>query len=332
MMPALLASVLLVQGVSCVSAPLDDPRAARAEAFERVGSWSDAAGLWTQIYFDSGFRDVEAGRLAARASLVAGRPDDALVRLDDLLAREPGDPRLLEMRGSAREALSQPAAARVDYEAALAVEPNLPRALARLGALEVAAGRVEEGLELLTRGVALDPSDLEAQFGLGVALAGAGDPGGAAGAFDAAFGGQTSVSAASLGQRLDAARLLGSHPACAAWLAPLLAANPQHTEALWRIGQSEISGGRRADGLRHLERAAESDPGDVAALSAFAAALLLEGRDDDAQAIIDHARGLDLTPEEAALLEGLGGPHVGEPQPGVPPEEDPGSETVSRPR
>ncbi|MDA8592776.1 hypothetical protein N9L90_02520, partial [Planctomycetota bacterium] len=90
-----------------------------------------------------------------------------------------------------------------------------------------------------------------------------------------------------------------------AWLTPLLAANPQHTEALWRVGQSEVAAGRRADGLRHLERAAESDPGDVAALSAYAAALLLEGRDRDAQAILDHALGLELTPAESELLDRL---------------------------
>ncbi len=304
-MPALLASVLLLQGVSCVSAPIDDPRAARAEAFERVGSWSDAAGLWTQIYFDSGFRDVEAGRQAARASLVAGRPDDALVRLNDLLARDPGAPRLLEMRGTAREALGQASLARADYEAALAAEPELPRALVRLGTLDVAAGDVEEGLQRLARGVALDPSDREAQFSLGVALAGAGDTEGAAEAFDVAFRGEPRPTAAALGQRLEAARLLGGHPSCAAWLTPLLAANPQHTEALWRVGQSEVAAGRRADGLRHLERAAESDPGDVAALSAYAAALLLEGRDRDAQAILDHALGLELTPAESELLDGL---------------------------
>jgi len=326
-MPALVASVLVLQGVSCVSTPVDDPRAARAEAFERVGSWSDAAGLWTQIYFDSGFKDVEAGRQAARASLVAGRPDDALVRLNDLLARDPGAPRLLEMRGTAREALGQLSAARVDYEAALAAEPDLPRALVRLGTLDVAAGRVEEGLERLGRGVALDPSDREAQFGLGVALAGAGDPDGAAEAFDVAFRGEPVITEASIGQRLDAARLLGSHPSCAAWLAPLLAANPQHTEALWRVGQSEVAGGRRADGLRHLERAAASDPGDVAALSAYAAALLLEGRDGDAQAIIDHALGLDLTPAESALLDGLSRPGGDRPT-----EAGSGPDELSRPR
>lgn len=326
-MPALLASVLVLQGVSCVSAPVDDPRAARAEAFERVGSWSDAAGLWTQIYFDSGFEDVEAGRQAARASLVAGRADDALVRLNDLLARDPGAPRLLEMRGTAREALGQPSAARADYEAALAVEPDLPRALVRLGTLDVAAGQVEVGLQRLARGVALDPGDREAQFSLGVALAGAGDPDGAAEAFEVAFRGEPGATAASLGQRLEASRLLGSHPSCAAWLAPLLAANPQHTEALWRVGQSEVAGGRRADGLRHLERAAESDPGDVAALAAYAAALLLEGRDGDAQAIIDHALGLELTPAESELLDGLARPE-GEGTAGG----DSGTDSVSRPR
>lgn len=318
-MPALLAGVCLLHVVSCISVPVDDPREARAEAFERVGSWSDAAGLWTQIYLDSGLRNLEAGRLAARASLVAGRPDEALLRLNDLLARSPGEPVLLQMRGSALEGLNQPVAARADYEAALARDPSLPRALARLGALDLAEGEVEQGLARLLAGVALDPSDREAQFSLGVASAAEGRRDRAAMAFGAAFGGDDLVTERTLESRLEAARLLGSDPRCAPWLAPILEINPQHTEALWRLGQSEFAGGRRADGLRHLARAAESDPGDVSALAAYAAALLLDGRDGEASDIIEHARGLELTPAEAALLEGLTEPAQGEPGSEEPP-------------
>ena len=310
-MPALMAGVCLLQCVSCVTTEVDDPRLVRAEAYERVGSWSEAAGLWTQIYFDSGLRDLEAGRLAARASLVAGRPDDALVRLDDLLARTPGDPQLLEMRGCAREELGRPEAARADYEAALAADPDLPRTLSRLGALDVADGNLDQGLDRLVRGVGLDPSDRDAQFGLGVAWASTGQMKLAAEAFGAAFRGEESVAASSLGRRLEAARLLGSDPRCADWLAPLLRAYPQHTEALWRTGQSELAGGRRVDGMAHLARAAESDPGDVPALAAYAAALLLEGRDGDAEAIIEHALGLNLTEAEAALIRGVRVPSAG---------------------
>lgn len=323
-MPALMAGVCLLQGVSCVSTVVDDPRLARAEAYERVGSWSEAAGLWTQIYFDSGFKDLEAGRLAARASLIAGRPDEALMRLNDLLARTPGEPRLLEMRGSAREGLGQLGAARADYEAALAVAPDLPRALSRLGALDVAEGRVEEGLARQTRGVALDPGNRDAQYALGLASAGVGRMERAADAFDAAFRGEAGETSASLARRLEAARLLGSDPRCVDWLAPVLRTNPQHTEALWRTGQSEFAGGRRADGLGHLARAAESDPGDVAALAAYAAALLMVGRAEEADAVIEHGRGLDLTAAEAALLEGVVVPPAEEPAAGASQSEAPG--------
>ena len=321
-MGALLAGVSLLHGVSCVSVPVDDPREARAEASERVGSWTEAAGLWTQIYLDSGSRNLEAGRLAARASLVAGRPEEALFRLNDLLARTPGEPRLLEMRGSAREGLNQPAAARADYEAALLVEPKLPRALSRLGALDVAEGDLELGLARLSAGVALDPRDGEAQFSLGVASAGAGLLDQAAEAFEAAFQAGEPDAPVALARRLEAARLLQGDPRCARWLAPILEAYPQHTEALWRLGQSEFAGGQRADGLRHLARAAESDPGDVAALVAYATGLSLAGRAAEAEAVIEHTNALDLTPAEQALLEGLtgrnGDAQVPETQPAPP--------------
>jgi len=311
-MPTLLVAVSWLSLSACVSVPVEDPRRARAEAHERVGSWSEAAALWSQIYLDSGFRDLDAGRQAASASLVAGRPADARARLDDLLARRPGDAGLLELRGIAYEDLGLPAAARADYEAALAADPARPRALSRLGDLEVQAGEVDRGLERLAAGVALDPTDRGAQLRLGLQLARSGRPDPAAGAFQAAFADDEVSPRVPLEARLEAARLLPGDPRCAPWLEPLVRARPQHTEALWRLGQCEFAAGRRAAGLRHLTQAAESDPGDVAALAAFAAALSLAGRSEEAAAVVEHARGLGLTPAEQALIDGVapapGGP------------------------
>ena len=326
MMPMLLAGVSALPGTSCVTVPVDDPRQARAEAFERVGSWAEAAALWNQIYLDSRFQDLDAGRQAARASLVAGRPGDARARLDDLLRRSPGDPGLLELRGVAHEELGLLEAARADHQAALAVDPERPAALARLGALEAAAGETERGLDHLVEGVALDPSDRGAQLQLGLLLARSEQLDRAAEAFDAAFEGDRVSPRVPLEARLEAARLMPGDPRAARWLELVVRERPQHTEALWRLGQSEFAGQQRAAGLRHLAEAAESDPGDVPALAAYAAALSSSGRTREAEAVLDHARGLTLSPGEAALLDALA-----EPRSEPPSESEQGSGGAERP-
>lgn len=295
----------------CVTTAVEDPRTVRAEAYERVGDWPEAAALWTEIYFASGTRDRDAGFAGARASLAAGRSSEARALLDDLEARSPGEPRVLELRGAAYEALGAPEAARSDYEAALAIAPDRPRSLARLGALQIAAGEVEAGRASLERSLELDPDNPRAQLDLGLAAAAAGDRERAARAFDAAFATDEPTDE----DRLEAARRFGSDPDVAPWLAPVVRRDPQHTEALWRLGSALRAGAEPGRGLELLRRAAESDPGDVAALVAYASALASDGRSDEAQAVLEHARSLELSEAEAALVEGVS----------ADPEIDPGS-------
>ena len=62
----------------------------------------------------------------------------------------------------------------------------------------------------------------------------------------------------------------------------------------------------------------------MAALAAYAAALLMVGRAEEADAVIEHGRGLDLTAAEAALLEGVVVPPAEEPAAGASQSEAPG--------
>ncbi|MEM1450476.1 MAG: hypothetical protein AAGI22_15265 [Planctomycetota bacterium] len=282
---------------------VDDPRNDRAEAYERVGAWPEAAALWAEIYFASGTRDRDAGFAAARASLAAGRSSEARALLDDLDARGPGEARVLELRGAAHEALGAPDAARVDYVAALEIDADRPRSLARLGALQIAAGEVDEGLESLEKSIELDPANARAQLDLGLAAAAAGDRERAIRALDVAFQSDEPTDE----ERLEAARRIGADPDVAPWLAPVVRRDPQHTEALWRLGAALRAGIEPGRGLEFLRRAAESDPGDVAALVAYAGGLVADGLVEDARAILEHARSLELTEEETALVDEVAG-------------------------
>ncbi|MEM9799787.1 MAG: tetratricopeptide repeat protein [Planctomycetota bacterium] len=301
-MPAVAAlGSLLVATVGCQSAPPEDPRAARAEAYERVGSWPDAAALWTEIYLAGGARDVEAGLSAARSSLLAGRPEEARARLVDLVGRWPQDARVLELFGEADMALGQTDDARTRFTAALEIDPDRPRSLARIGAIDVAAGRTVEGLAALERSVELDPSDVHAQLDVGSAAAELGRMDRAAVAFDVACASDLVED----DERMEAARRLGDDARVAPWLEPVVRRDPQRTEALWRLGAARRLGGSLGRGRELLGRAAESDPGNVDALVRYANALLEDGFADDAREVVEHAGSLNLTEAESSRIEEL---------------------------
>ena len=291
-------AVLPLAWASCVAVPMDDSRISQAQAYDRVGAWAEASVLWTEIYLASSGRDIEAGLSAASASFKAGRFMEARIRLVDLATRAPKDARVFELRGQAHEELGQMEAAEDDYRTALELDPGRPRSLTHLGALMVLGGDVDPGIELMEKGLALDPADESARYRLGVVASQAGRRDKAIEAFARAC---PSDQVTDL-ERLEAARLIGSDAAVADWLEPVVRHDPQWTEALWRLGEARTLGGRSVRGLELLERAAETDPGDIAALAAYARGLMGAGRTDDAMAIIEHARSLDLTAAEQAVI------------------------------
>jgi tetratricopeptide (TPR) repeat protein len=89
----------------------------------------------------------------------ARKPQAALARVDAALARSPGHPRLLELRGSALAASGRSDEARAAYERVLQIESDSARAIAGLASLHAAAGRTEEAIALYDRAYALDPNE-----------------------------------------------------------------------------------------------------------------------------------------------------------------------------
>jgi len=291
-------ATLALLATGCMRTPVKDTRVGRAESYERVGSWPEASVVWTEIYLASNASNTDAGYRAARASFAAGRFAEARIRLVDLARRAPKDARVFELSGQTSEVLGDAEGARAAYRTALDLDADLPLSSTRLGALLVAAGDVEAGMEWLQKGLELDPEDGRAQYAYGLAAHAAGDRDLAI----LAFGAACASDAPSDQERLEAARMIGADARVADWLEPVVKHDPQWTEALWRLGEARALGGRFTRGLALLERAAESDPGDVAALAAYARGLVGAARIDEATAIIEHARSLDLTPEEQALI------------------------------
>ena len=66
--------------------------------------------------------------------------------------------------------------------------------------------------------------------------------------------------------------------------------DPLHTRALTLLGNAQLAAGFQARAVQTLEQAAQSDPGDEAALRAFAAALTETGQAGRARAILDLLR------------------------------------------
>ncbi|QDV09820.1 hypothetical protein Poly30_53800 [Planctomycetes bacterium Poly30] len=292
----LLAWALLPLAVGCRSAPRADPRLLRAEASTRAEAWNDAVSLWSDIYRDSRGTDRRAGIESVRALSAAGRPGVARSRLLQMESRWPEDAEILELLGRAHEQIGDEAAALDAYSRALRIEPDRPSSLARHGLLAaelVGADPMSESgtnsfgpegsLARLRAAGTLRDVDARSLFELGL-------HGAAAARFDEAFEalaiaiGTGELSAA---ERLEAAAALAPDPRTIPWLTAVVREDPLHTRALTLLGKAQLSAGFQARAVDTLEQAAQSDPGDEAALRAFAEALTATGQAGRAREILD---------------------------------------------
>ncbi len=300
--PILAAFAVGAALVGCrATPPPEDPRELRASALSRDGEWEASASTWTAIYLDSGARNINAGIASARALAECGRYRAAELRLIELDKRLGRDARVDETFGLTLEGLGRPGEAIDRYEASLDKDAGRPLPLRRLGALMLASGDVERGLDFLQRAVSLDPSSvsLRAELGLGAARAGRFDL--AAPALDRAIRGGA-LSTAAIHEVIE--RFAGD-PRAIPWLSRLVSDDPQDARALGKLGRFDLAAGRTNSGLSLLERAAASEPGDVDTLLSLAEGLLEAGRPARAAQVLEHAEALDLTSEEAAAVEAL---------------------------
>jgi tetratricopeptide (TPR) repeat protein len=98
--------------------------------------------------------------LLAMALANTGRFAEAEQVLDDALATDPDEPRLLALRGVTRFEQGREAAARADYERALAIRPDAAETLANLALVLSRMGLEEAALAAVDRALAVAPRNL----------------------------------------------------------------------------------------------------------------------------------------------------------------------------
>jgi tetratricopeptide (TPR) repeat protein len=107
-------------------------------------------------------------RGAALASL--GRRGEALASFEKVREIAPANAMALVNIGTVHLGAREYARARPALEAALALDPDLPRAHNALGVIEAETGRPDAAIERWRATVRLDPRDFDALFNLGLML------------------------------------------------------------------------------------------------------------------------------------------------------------------
>jgi tetratricopeptide (TPR) repeat protein len=124
------------------------------EVYETAHEWDAALDAYAHALDHGADRDL-VGLARGRVLLQAGRPREALVELDAVVARRPDAFAARFERGRARERLARHAQAADDFARAIAgmPEPRPENVLARRDAL-LALGRVRDAIRALDQGMA----------------------------------------------------------------------------------------------------------------------------------------------------------------------------------
>ena len=107
--------------------------------------------------------DLLALHAVARRALTGGQPEQAIKTLDDAIVQAARSAPLWCTRGAAHRHLLDFAAARADYEQALALDPSHVQSLSNLGECCFTQGEYAEALAWLDRALAIEPDFFEAQ-------------------------------------------------------------------------------------------------------------------------------------------------------------------------
>lgn len=110
-------------------------------------------------------------RALAESYAESNQPEKAITEYNTALARQPGNPELLEALGEEQQKLSRFEDAQKTYQADLAINPNSPVALYNLGKMQVEHGHPREGVATLRRALGAHVRPAPADFYLGYGLA-----------------------------------------------------------------------------------------------------------------------------------------------------------------
>jgi Flp pilus assembly protein TadD len=198
----------------------------------------------------------------------------------------------------------------VDYRSELAIwedtvvkRPENIRALAALGAIHQAAGRLEEARVMLQEAVRLAPDSVEAVNNLGNAWMKAGQWAEATRCFERALALQPNEPYA-LNNLGNALLQQGRGPEAVVRFEAALRAKPDFPEPRFNLANILAQSGREAEALTHYDAYLRMKPADVEARSNYAATLQLTRRFDDAVTQLEFA--VKLRPDDPELQNNLG--------------------------
>ncbi len=244
---------------------------------------------------------LDAGLAEAHRLRVAGRPADALVLLNGLDKRHPGDARVLYERAEALHAAGKDEEALADTSAALQAQPELFDAQVLHGVLQAATGHEQEGLATLRRMVATDPNRAGVHRAMAIIQAKAGRLGPAVAQFelelknhpnDAETLTDVGVFYLQTGQMENAADRLGR--AAALPDAPAKA-HQYYAEILFKQA-------KREEGLAEQRKALALVPDDGGLIANHARALAGYGHPEEATRVLEEAIARSV-PDPRVLLE-----------------------------
>ncbi len=152
----------------------------RAKALAKAGREAEAAEIYRGLLarFPANRRAQEglaalpgAGAAeAVRALIRAGKADQALVRLEPLIAAQPGSAELRGLAGSALARLGFHERALAQYRRALVLEPGRHAAAFGAGNMLYLMGRYDEAADAFGQVLAAEPDHADARNNLGLAL------------------------------------------------------------------------------------------------------------------------------------------------------------------
>lgn len=234
---------------------------------DRNADYRHVPGLWA----DTARKRPENHRAhfnAGVAFLEAGKPAEAVPRLETAIRLRPQEARAHNSLGNALMELGRVAAAIPAYREAARLAPSYPTAWYNLGVALLRAGDAGAALAALGKAQRLGPPSAETWTALGNAHFALNRPADALACYEAAL-----------------------HLA------------PAPVEARYNAGNACLELGRAADAAVHLAAAAGLRPGDAEIHNQLGAALLRAGRTADAIAAFDRA--LRLRPDYADARDNL---------------------------
>jgi spermidine synthase len=200
-------------------------------------------------------------------SLRAGRFDEALARIQQAVAANPGSAQALWLLGEAYAGAGLDGAAAVALRAAVTTDPRIGPAWTALGRRLLAAGLREEAEAAFLEAVRAAPGGRAAALArnnLGAVRLARGDPGAAEADFVAAIGIDPALAAASANLGL-VLRRRGDLPGAERRYREAIAIDPLNTDARYNLARLLIDSGRAEEARAALREILAIDPTDATA-------------------------------------------------------------------